>query len=306
MRIRAVLAECRRCSVVTIPMVGLLGLGTAIGILGLAWVLRRQWPVDQETHKTNRSRSKEQRRAVDGVLPTRIRQAAVPTAIGLLCVVVTRWPVVGILGALASATLPASLRNVMPGSAAKRTEAVAAWTELIRDSLAASAGLAQAIVVTASSAPIPIRPQVRALATRLTNGVALEAALRSFAAEVDDPAADYLVCALLLAATSRAQKLVEVLSALVDSIREDVSMHLRVDASRASARSSVRTIVLFSVVFAGALTVLAHAYLNPFGTKVGQLVLGMVGLFYAVGLALMVRLIRPAPEIRLLDSERIA
>ena len=55
-----------------------------------------------------------------------------------------------------------------PEAASKRTEAVASWTELIRDSLAASAGLAQAIVVTASSAPIPIRPQVGALATRLT------------------------------------------------------------------------------------------------------------------------------------------
>jgi Flp pilus assembly protein TadB len=176
---------------------------------------------------------------------------------------------------------------------------------LLRDALAASAGLAQAIVVTASSAPIPIRPQVGVLATRLSNGMSLEAALRSFALEVDDPSAEFLVCALLLAATSRAQKLVEVLSALADSIREDVSMHLRVDASRASARSSVRTVVLFSLGFACTLAVVAHSYLSPFGTAIGQLVLGVVGLFYATGLVLMVRLVRPTPEIRLLDPERV-
>jgi Flp pilus assembly protein TadB len=213
--------------------------------------------------------------------------------------------VAGAFGGLAVATLPSSLRKVLPGEASKRTEAVATWTELIRDALAASAGLGQAIVVTAPSAPLPIRPEVRALATRLSNGVPLELALRSFAIEVDDPAAEFLVCALLLAATSRAQRLVEVLSALADSIREDVSMHLRVDASRASARSSVRTVMLFSMGFACTLAVVAHSYLTPFGTAVGQLVLGVVGLFYATGLVLMVRLVRPTPEIRLLDSERV-
>ncbi len=182
---------------------------------------------------------------------------------------------------------------------------MATWTELLRDSLAGSAGLAQAIVVTAASAPVPIRSQVGALATRLSNGVSLEAALRVFAREVDDPAAEFLVSALLLAATSQAQKLVEVLSSLVDSIREDVSMQLRVDASRASARSSVRTIMLFSLAFVIAVAVMAHSYLSPFRTEVGQLVLGAVGLLYAVGLGLMVRLVRPAPEIRLLDAEPV-
>jgi Flp pilus assembly protein TadB len=226
-------------------------------------------------------------------------------AIGILCLILTRWPVAGVLGTVASATLPGKLRKVVPGAGSKRAEAVAAWTELIRDSLAASAGLAQAIVVTASSAPLPIRPQVGALATRLANGVSLETALRAFALDVDEPAAEFLVCALLLAATSRAQKLVDVLSALVDSIREDVSMHLRVDASRAAARSSVRTVVLFSLGFAFTLTVVAHSYLSPFGTPAGQVVLAVVGLFYAIGLMLMVQLVRPAAEMRLLDAERV-
>jgi hypothetical protein len=60
--------------------------------------------------------------------------------------------------------------------------------------------------------------------------------------------------------------------------------------------------VLFSVAFVGTLAVVAHTYLNPFGTTAGQLVLAVVGLFYVVGLGLMVRLVRPAVEMRLLDS----
>jgi tight adherence protein B len=288
--------------VVTTLIVASLGSGLALGILGLAWVLRSTGVRNEDDPPGRRGPSGAQ---LDRISQASRRRLPVPVAIGVLCLILTRWPVAGVLGTVASATLPGSLRKVAPGAGSKRAEAVAAWTELIRDSLAASAGLAQAIVVTASSAPLPIRPQVGALATRLANGVSLETALRTFALDVDEPAAEFLVCALLLAATSRAQKLVDVLSALVDSIREDVSMHLRVDASRAAARSSVRTVVLFSLGFAFTLTVVAHSYLSPFGTATGQVVLAVVGLFYAVGLTLMVRLVRPGAEMRLLDAGRV-
>jgi len=283
--------------------VAVLGAGLGTGILGLTIVGRRRplWNRGDHLHGGQLGTASPDRGAD---MPRLIRKLAAPTAFGLLCVFITRWPVAGAFGGLAAATLPNSLRKVLPGDASKRTEAVATWTELIRDSLAASAGLAQAIVVTAPTAPLPIRPEARALATRLTNGVSLESALRSFALEVDNPAAEFLVCALLLAATSRAQRLVEVLSALTDAIRDDVSMHLRVDASRASARSSVRTIVIFSMGFACTLAVIAHSYLSPFGTGVGQLVLGVVGLFYTAGLVLMVRLVRPMSEMPLLESGR--
>jgi len=289
--------------VVNTSIVVVLGLGFAVGILGLLWSILAERASDNVTVGGRKSEDRVDRR--DRESSQRARKILVPAAAGLLCVLVTRWPVAGILGALACATLPNSLRRVAPGGASKRTEAVASWTELLRDSLAASAGLSQAIVMTASSAPMLIRPQVSALATRLSNGMSLETALRIFAREVDEPAAEFLVCALLLAATSRAQRLVEVLSALVDAVRADVAMHLRVDASRASARSSVRTVVVFSMVFACVLTVIAHSYLSPFGTTVGQFVLAIVGLLYAVGLTLMVRLVRPVPEMRLLDTDRV-
>jgi len=286
-------------------IVVLLAAGTALGVLGLAWVLRERRPVGDSGRIGPRSAFNAHASRPSGVFPLWVTQGAVPLVVGLLCVILTRWPVAGVLGALAAATLPGSLRRIVPGAQSRRTEAVASWTELIRDSLAASAGLAQAIVVTAPSAPTAIRPHVGALASRLTSGVSLESALRSFAVEVDDPAAEFLVCALLLAATAHGQRLVDVLTALAASMRDDVSMHLRVDASRASARSSVRTVVLFSVGFACALALVAHSYLSPFGSAVGQLVLAIVGVCYGVGLALMVRMVRPIPQSRLLEIEGV-
>ncbi|HUA95090.1 MAG TPA: type II secretion system F family protein, partial [Acidimicrobiales bacterium] len=212
----------------------------------------------------------------------------------------TGWPVAGVLGGFAAVTLPAVIRTPGLGATSARAEGVAGWTELIRDALSASAGLAQAIVVTAPSAPVAVRPAVRALGTRLSNGVPMETALRRFASEVGDPAADFVVCALLMAVSAHAQKLADVLGALAVSIREDVAMRLRVEASRAGSRSGVRTIVLFSVGFAALLVVFASAYLAPYGSAGGQMMLALVGALYIGALGLMVRLVRPRPPLRLL------
>jgi Flp pilus assembly protein TadB len=170
---------------------------------------------------------------------------------------------------------------------------VAVWTELLRDTLTASAGLAQAIVATAEVAPDEVRLPVSHLADRIMSGVSMDEALRLFAREVDDPSAADVVSALRLAATSRAQRLVELLGALAESTRDEVTMRLKVEASRASARSGVRTVIVFSIGFVVLLMLVARSYLAPYGSLSGQLVLVIVGACYAAGLALMVRLVRP-------------
>jgi tight adherence protein B len=95
-----------------------------------------------------------------------------------------------------------------------------------------------------------------------------------------------------LATTHRAQRLVDLLGALADSTRDVVAMRLRVEASRASARSGVRLVLCFSVGFVALLSVAARSYLAPFGSVTGQLVLLVIGVLYGAGLLLMVRLVR--------------
>jgi tight adherence protein B len=218
---------------------------------------------------------------------------------GLVVGLLTRWPVAGILAAIAVVGLPRLLRSTTPRDATRRTEAVAVWTELLRDTLTASAGLAQAIVATAEVAPADIRVPATHLADRIMSGVSMDDALRQFATDLHDPSADDVIAALRLAATSRAQRLVDLLTALADSTREEVTMRLRVESSRASARSGVRTVIGFSLGFVALLTVAAQTYLAPFRTFTGQLVLVVVGAFYAIGLVLMVRLVRPTTDLPL-------
>ncbi len=65
----------------------------------------------------------------------------------------------------------------------------------------------------------------------------------------------------------------------------------------------MRTVIVFSVAFAGALALAARSYLAPYGTTEGQLVLAAVGGLYTAGLTLMVTLAKPPRSIRLLGSE---
>jgi len=238
--------------------------------------------------------------AVSGFAPG---PAAAAGVAGVAAAVVTGWPVAGLLAAAAAYALPRLLRQMSGASSIATLEAIATWTELLQGTLAASAGLGQAIVATAELSPAPIRGATSQLASELRAGVEPRAALLRFADEVGDPSADRVVCALLLAFTERAQRLGDLLSALAESTREEVALRLRVETSRASVRSGVRTVVVFSVAFAAVLAVLARSYLAPYGSPEGQLVLVVVGGLYATGLTLMVTLARPPRPIRLLGAQ---
>ena len=174
---------------------------------------------------------------------------------------------------------------------------------MLQSTLAASAGLSQAIVATAPLSPLPIRGPTTRLSGRLSAGMHPNDALLQFAEEIGDPCADRVVCALQLAVSLAAQRMGDLLSALADSTRDEVALRLRIETSRASVRSGVRTVLVFSVAFAVGLACLAHPYLSPFDSTGGQFALAIVGLLYAAGLTLMVSLARPPAPVRLLGHQ---
>lgn len=281
-----------------VPAVGVgLGLGiTGLVVTLLPWTGVRFEGAGVESADFIRRRST---RPVTADLPALI--AAV--GMGIVCVLVTGWPVAGPIGALAAFGLPRLLRQTSGSVSIAKIEAVATWTEMLEGTLAASAGLGQAIIATAELSPDPIRPATEHLAQQIRSGVHPREALLQFAEEVGDPCADRVVCSLLLAFSSRAQRLGELLHALAESTRQEVALRLRIETSRASVRSSVRTVVVFSVAFAAGLSVLARSYLTPFDSATGQLVLLVVGGLYAGGLILMVALARPPAPVRLLGPD---
>ena len=279
--------------------VGAVGLACGLGIVGVAVGLRRGRAPDGSTSVPPGAAPQVGpgwRDALDGPM---LLLAAV---VGVVCVVVTGWPVAGVVGAGAAYGVPRLLRQTSGAVSIAKIEAVATWTEMLQGTLAASAGLGQAIIATADLSPAPIRAATEQLAAQLRGGAHPRDALLQFADSVADPCADRVVCSLLLAFTSRAQRLGDLLQALAESTREEVSLRLRIETSRASVRSGVRTVVIFSVAFAAGLAVFARSYLAPFGSAEGEVVLGVVGGLYACGLTLMVALARPPAPVRLLGD----
>ena len=78
----------------------------------------------------------------------------------------------GVIGAGAAFGLPRLLRQTSGAVSIAKIEAVATWTEMLQGTLAASAGLGQAIMATADLSPAPIRPATEQLAAQLRAGIA--------------------------------------------------------------------------------------------------------------------------------------
>lgn len=208
---------------------------------------------------------------------------AAGVASGLFGGLITGWVVGGVLVALAAWALPRVLGGHHEhADRVARIEAIAAWTEMLRDTLAAAAGLEQAILATMDTSPEAIRDDVRRLAVGIQRGDRLADALKDMAVELDDPTADLVISALVLAAQHPARQLADLLGELAGEAREQVSMRLRVEAGRSRTRTSVRVIVTATLVFAVGLIIFNRSYLAPYDGAFGQIMLLVVGVLFGL------------------------
>jgi Flp pilus assembly protein TadB len=276
-------------------MVALLaGGGAGAGL----WLIISGWRHRPEPGRTLRT---SQLRLV--TRPAVVPKLAAAAAAGPVVAVVTGWPAAGLLTAAGVLGLPSLLgRDRGHHNALERVEAVAAWTELLRDTLAAAAGVQQSILATAATAPEPIRPQVRLLADRLRHGTPVARALRSLADGLADPIADLVVAALLLAADRPSANLGPLLGELATTAREQAAMRQRVATSRARVRTSARIITAITLLMLAAMVVLNRPWMSAYDSAAGQLVMLLAGGMSAAGLVTLKRMGRIAPPPRLLAS----
>ncbi len=181
-----------------------------------------------------------------------------------------------------------------------RTEAIAGWAEMLRDTLAAAAGLEQAIMATSNVAPMPIRNEVMSLAAALEHE-RLTPSLRAFADELADPTGDLVVAALVLAAGHESRKLSELLGSLAAAARDQAGMQLRIEAGRARIRTSTNVVIGATLLFSAGLVFLNRSYLNPFGTALGQGILAIIGLIFGSAFWWLDKMGRPSSPERFLS-----
>ena len=231
-----------------------------------------------------------------------VLRTGLAVAVGLLAGLATGWVIGAVLAGLACWALPRVLGHD-PEHARRvaRIEAVATWTEMLRDTLSAAAGLEQAILATAPLSPPAIRSEITDLAARIENGDRLAPSLRALADPLADPTGDLVIAALVLAAEQQARQLGDLLGSLAQAAREQASMRMRVEAGRARTRTSVRVIVGTTIGFAVAVVLLNRPYLAAYDSVGGQVVLLAIGVLFCLGFGWLVRIARVAEPSRFLS-----
>ncbi len=223
---------------------------------------------------------------------TNTRRVLLPhIAIGLLGFVstltITGWPVAAIVVALLGVGIP-KLRAAKAQRTAEveRISALATWVEMVRDTIGAASGLTEALVATAGSAPVAIRREVQNLAARAERE-SLNDAFIKFAEEMNHAITDTIALTLGKATGNQVGSLQEALSDLAQNTRQEVSMRLKIEASRARQHASARFVMGVVATFCVGLVTFSRSYLEPFDNLSGQIALGVIGvLFIGSGLAL--------------------
>ena len=269
--------------------VGLCGAGVGLGML----IAIAAWRGEM-----TRAGGQRWRQRLAGVEQAQLR-GLLAAALGVAALAVTRWPAAGAIGAGIGWSGPglvgASRRRQRVMA---RTEAVASWAEMLRDTLAAG-GLREAILASRRVAPAPIAEEVAALAER-SEYAPLGIALRQFAHAVNDPVADHVVAALVVATERQASGLRDMLGRIAATAREQAGMRMRTEAGRARTYAQARFVVAFTPLFAVGVALMSPGYFTPFGTLAGQVVLVGVGGAFIASLWGLQRLAEPAMAARLL------
>jgi Flp pilus assembly protein TadB len=219
------------------------------------------------------------------------RRAAVAVAAGAGVAVLTRWPVMACTAAVLVYAWPIMFGAARESaSKIERLEAVATWTESLRDTIAGSIALEEAIRNSASAAPPAIQAPLQRMVGALSVHVPLPQALAQFAEDFEDESIDLVVAALILNSKLRGPGLVATLTALATSAREELDMRRRIEQERLTLRRDARTIMLWSVGFAAVLAMFSRSYMAPYGTVPGQFMLAIVIGIFVSGLVWMRKL----------------
>ncbi|MGI5211385.1 type II secretion system F family protein [Plantactinospora sp. CA-290183] len=214
---------------------------------------------------------------------------------GTVAFLLTGVPVVGLLVAIA---VPGAPWLFTAGRAERRAitriEAIGEWTRRLRDVSSTGQGLQQAIIGTVATTPTEIEEEVRLLAARLQAGWRGRTALLAFADEIGDPVCDQVVAALILHLTDRGERLGDVLGAIATAAAAEVATRREVEAKRAQPRFAVRFLTGMTLAVL-AYGLLNPAYMAPYQTPTGQLVMVALGSAF-VGLLAWVRAMSLPPR----------
>ena len=219
----------------------------------------------------------------------------------------TGWPVAALIGLTAGVMGPMMWRAPRRRRAfTDEIEAYSQWTEQIRDLVAASGSLFEAVTLTAEQAPSLLRPKVVQMAS-IARTLGLPAGLDWFAAEMDSPFADRLVLGMKIAWDSGA-RVSEAFESTARSMRAEVEMRRRNEVANARAWTQVIAMVGVTVGSVLFMFVFNKPFFDPFGSTIGQATLLAVGVLIFGNIYWVLKLSESGIPVRLLapDGDKLA
>lgn len=231
------------------------------------------------------------------------RSVTIALIVGVAVGVLTRWPVAGLMAVAVVILWPRVARSgAIEKHSVAKIEAIANWTESLRDAAASESGLEQALPATVDGAPALLRRPLRNLVSALDLRTPLPVALANFADEVDDRGADKVVIALSLTAQQRAGSLKRVLTTLASNTRAELEMRRKVLAERNGVRRQSNQVALGLLALAGLQAVFLRGWVEPYSTVPGQIVLAVLAAAYVGLLVRLQRLAAPEDHPRFLSG----
>ncbi len=232
----------------------------------------------------------------------RTRQLVVAgAAVGVVVWLLTGWVLAVVLIPAAVVLVPYLLLSPEGAREVERLEALEEWTRALAGILTAGQGVEQALIASLRSAPEKIRPEISRLTLRLRARWSTESALQTFADELDDATGDLIAANLILASRRRSAGLARVLESLAESVAEDVRARRDIESDRAKPRSTARQVTAVTVALLIYLSFTGD-FVAPYGTAVGQVLLGVYLCAYVAILLWMKKMAQGKPLPRFIGT----
>lgn len=210
------------------------------------------------------------------------------------------WLLIVILPAVAL-VLP-MLLAAPPHRELELLQAIDRWLRALGSLLTTGRSISDAIRVSARQPPALLGPCLRTLTARLDDRWTVEHALFAMADELDSVDADAVLAALALAAQRGGTGATAALAALADNLQDRLRALRDIGTERAKPRFVVRQVTVITAVVLGLALAFGGTFFAPFGSPVGQVILGLLVTAYLGSLLALRHMTLPRPRQRILRS----
>lgn len=179
-------------------------------------------------------------------------------------------------------------------------EALDRWIHTLAATVPTGASIVDAVRISRRTAPAALAGPLDLAVRRLDERWSAREALLAMADEIASPDADAVIAALVLAAERGGTGATATLHALADSTADRLRAAREIETEQAKPRIVVRQVTIITLVVLGIALVVARSFFAPYGTPVGQVVLGCLLAAYLGSLLALRRLTTPRRRERIL------